>query len=331
MKILVADVELDLALEDVERVRVPAVEVRVDAASRVERDLEQGELGSVGLQREALAGRQRDRLVHSDRLLRGHLVEGGARRDEVVVRAGVVQRPEVVPPAEARSVHGEKARATRAREPERVHGAGRHVHPATGGRRDLLAVDGERHLALEHAERLAVTRVEVQRRRGGTCIGSRGGDAELGRVREQDDVDTRTLGDQLSGTRDHEARVAPALPGRRVLIERHRELGVVEPAEIAVEAHSRRVEVEEAQVVGAVIAERVHDVRGNERKGPGAEDALTILERQRQRAREDVEAVDVLVVDVELRPTLAGGIARLGDDQLVARDPDADESGSPSR
>ena len=67
---LVADVELDLALEDVERVGVPLVEVGVDAASRVERDLEQRELGAVGLDGQCLRrDRQCDRLVHSDRLL----------------------------------------------------------------------------------------------------------------------------------------------------------------------------------------------------------------------------------------------------------------------
>src|SRR5262249_16471963 len=41
---LVSEVELELALEDVERVAVPLVEVGVDAASWVERDLEQREL-----------------------------------------------------------------------------------------------------------------------------------------------------------------------------------------------------------------------------------------------------------------------------------------------
>ena len=48
---LVADVELDLAFEDVERVGVPLVEVGVDAASRIERDLEQASSG-----RSALSG-----------------------------------------------------------------------------------------------------------------------------------------------------------------------------------------------------------------------------------------------------------------------------------
>ena len=77
---LVADVELELALEDVERVAVALVEVGVDAASRVERDLEQRELG-----RSALTGPrrgQRDRLVHSDRLLDEAEPLVGASRDE---------------------------------------------------------------------------------------------------------------------------------------------------------------------------------------------------------------------------------------------------------
>ena len=57
---LVSHVELERAREDVERVRVPLVEVGVDAASRVERGLEQRELGTVGLDRASLAGPQDD-------------------------------------------------------------------------------------------------------------------------------------------------------------------------------------------------------------------------------------------------------------------------------
>ena len=181
-----------------------------------------------------------------------------------------------------------------------MHRTGRHVHPTPRRRHDLLAVDGERHLALEHAERLAVARVEVPRRGGPAGLGPRRGDAQLGRIGEQDDVDTRTLGDQLSDARDHEAWIAPAILGRRMLVERHRELGVVEPAEIAVEAHSGRVEVEEAQVVGTVVAERVDDVLGDEGERSRVERALAVPERERQHARKDVEAVDVLMVDVEV-------------------------------
>ena len=101
--------------------------------------------------------------------------------------------------------------------------------------------------------------------------------------------------------RDHEAWIAPAVLGRRMLVERHRELGVVEPAEIAVEAHPGRVEVEEAQVVGAVVAERVHDVGGDEDERSRPQRALAVLEREREHALEDVEAVGVLVVDVQRR------------------------------
>ena len=71
---LVADVELDLAFEDVERVAVSFVEVGVDAASRLQLELERRELGASGFddahsQNLALARGQRDRIVHSDSLL----------------------------------------------------------------------------------------------------------------------------------------------------------------------------------------------------------------------------------------------------------------------
>src|SRR4026207_2159076 len=64
---LVADVELDLAVEDEKRVGVPLVQVRIDAASRVERDLEERELRPVRLDALTLAGTQRDRTLR-DRL-----------------------------------------------------------------------------------------------------------------------------------------------------------------------------------------------------------------------------------------------------------------------
>jgi hypothetical protein len=45
---LVSDMELDLAFEDVERVAVPFVEVGLDAASRLNVELDQRELGTGG-------------------------------------------------------------------------------------------------------------------------------------------------------------------------------------------------------------------------------------------------------------------------------------------
>ena len=61
---------------------------------------------------------------------------------------------------------------------------------------------------------------------------------------------------------------------------------------------------------------------GDERLGP--DDVLTVFESQGECPLEDVEAVDVLVVDVGLGPSLSGHVAGLGDDEFVARSRDHD-------
>ncbi len=125
---------------------------------------------------------------------------------------------------------------------------------------------------------------------------------------------------------DHEARITATALGRGVLVEGRGELRVVQSLQVAVEAHPWRVEVEEAQVVRPVVAECVHDIRGYEDERPRAERALAALERERERSFEDVEAVGVQVVDVQLGPALAGSVARLGDDELLACDVDVNRS-----
>ena len=133
----------------------------------------------------------------------------------------------------------------------------------------------------------------------------------------------------LRGAHEHRGRVGAAVLGRRVLVEAVGGLGlecvVSAPPllQVAVEAHPGSVQVEVAHVAGAVVAERVHDIRGDERERAGAEHAVAVVEGERERAFEHVEAVRVQPVHVRVGPTLAGGVARLREHDVLEGEPDA--------
>ena len=114
-----------------------------------------------------------------------------------------------------------------------------------------------------------------------------------------------------------------------MLVEAGRELGAERLAraadllDVAVEADSGRVQVEKAHLASAGIAERVHHVRGHEGESTGADRMVAVRKGEHERACEDVEGVRVQPVHVQVWPALTACIARLGDDDILEREPDA--------
>jgi len=152
---LVSDVELNLALEDVEAVGVVWVRVRVDALELgTERHLDRGEL------RQVAEDPVRARLV----LERLGLIAPGedgvregpatVRRWLVLVEAGVLAAAKLVAEAAGRRVHVEEDRGCRARIAEGVDGVRR------GGREGARACDENRALGAEHELDLTLEDVE---------------------------------------------------------------------------------------------------------------------------------------------------------------------------
>ena len=160
--------ELDLALEDVEAVRVVVVGVDVRALEdAVDVELEHGELGT--------------RRLHDRRAIRAHEPLALARQaDDGIGRRPAALRRRVerverntplasVPPraprlgeAAVRCVQIEPARA-RARDLEAMHEAGRHEDERPGRNASGLTGEVEFELALEDVEAVAVPFVDVRR------------------------------------------------------------------------------------------------------------------------------------------------------------------------
>ena len=209
--------------------------------------------------------------------------------------------------AAARRVHVEIADGPFAGEGERVHDAGRDLHPGPGACVDLAPVHGEGELAFEHVERLDVLPVGVSRRWGSARLASDLGDPDLLDVGEQIDV----LDDRL-GASDHRIRRRPpAVVRRRVLVVADRR-SIADRAQVVGEASSRRVEVEVTHFGGARVAKAVDDERRHPRERPGGHGRGLPLgaEPHGELALEHVEHVRVLPVDVEVGAVATGGETR---------------------
>ena len=93
---------------------------------------------------------------------------------------------------------------------------------------------------------------------------------------------------------------------------------------VAVEAHPWRVDVEEAHLTRPIVSECVHDVWRHEPECSRAEHPVSIVQPQRERTFQDVEAIRMEQVDVRFGSALACGVARIGDNDIVEPDQDLD-------
>jgi hypothetical protein len=103
---------------------------------------------------------------------------------------------------------------------------------------------------------------------------------------------------------------------------------VAQRAQVVVKTRARGVEVEEARLAGALVAEGV----GDQRRGHD-ERARTTVRRLSLGAQlegelpvEDVEGVGVLAVDVQVRAALPRCVTRLGHDQQLVPGLDPDRA-----
>ena len=208
--------------------------------------------------------------------------------------------------AAAGSVQVEEAEAVRARGGERVRYARRDLDPV-GRRRHRPAVDGERQLALEHVEGLDVAGVQVQRRRRALRIAGRLRDRDGLGVGQQLDPQARAVRDDAGGT-DHRLCHRASAVGRRLVLVPLEGLSIAERTKVARERRAGGVEVEEAELAVAAVAEAVDDVRRHAGQRPGGQRHGVVVDPQAecQLSLEHVEQIGVTVVHVELGALTTG-------------------------
>ncbi len=165
-ELLFADDEGELALEDVERLAVPRVDVRRGRrAAGVARHLADADLVDVGEERDPEAGPVGDELACADARPGGRPAAVGRRLLLVVdERAAVANRAQVVGEALAGSVEVEVAQLGVASVPEAVDDERRHPgeHPRLGGRGLARRTEPDGQLAGEDVEEVGVPPVHVQ-------------------------------------------------------------------------------------------------------------------------------------------------------------------------
>ena len=185
-----------------------------------------------------------------------------------------------------------------------------------------LFADAELDLALEHVERVGVVGVGVW---VDTLEVRHEGHVDCRELREvaEDPVDALAVVERLGvlGRGEDGIGKRPAAVGRRIVLV---EVDVLAP-DVVAEAAGRNVQVEEDRGRVACVAESVDDV--GRRPGKGARSGGHRLELWAERdfdlALEHVEGVGVAMVDVRVRPLLAGLVAEPRHDHVVelAEDP----------
>jgi hypothetical protein len=328
---LVSEVELDLALEDVERVAVTLVEVGLDSISGLHLTFAERELGAdreipVPSDFFTFARVESDRLVrsgHAGNLLREARQNDGGRVDaavlgRVVLVEGGILAAEVVAEAERGHVEVEAARGRLAVVVETVDDVGREDDERSSRMRSRAVAEVKRELAFEDEERIGVVVVDMRVRAAFAGPVRELGDRDLVGVHEQRRTALRRpVGDVLTlrstrPAKQDEAGVTRRVLGRGMLVE----IGRRATDEVAV-SRVRSVKDEEPRRPVACDLESVHYLGGNERPGLGADPMLAILEPERELSVEHEQRLGVSSVDVEGRSSPAWSGAHFDRTELL--------------
>jgi len=327
------------------------VEVGIDAASLVERDLEQRELGAVGFDRDPLAGAQGDRVVHlhglldqahlrfvervargdvGDELLPGHSAtllrephDDNGRWIETTVAGRVelveagVPAAHVVGEAERRHVEVEGT-CMRARVVvEAMRDAGREEDECACRKRVRPVAEVERELAVDDEEGIRVLAVHVSLRSMLARAVVELGDGDLVGLDEYGGAPPRPVGDRVALRASHPPDHDESGIGRYGVRRRP----LVEPGHIATDvaavARARCVESEEPRRPVAGHLDRVHDLGRDECPALRADPMHAILELERELSLEHVQRLAVSSMDVGRRFPPSGSSAHVDRGELL--------------
>ena len=327
---LVSGPELDLALEDVERVAVAAMEVRGDLAPRSELELDERELGPRRLDDAvsellSLAGAEDDRVVHSGSEPHDERCPGAVAvlgRIELI-EAGVAAAKVVAEPGR-RSVDVEAACARPAVVVEPVDDVGREHEQRSGRERERAVGECERELSVDDEEAVGVRVMDVRLGSALACAVVELGDDELVGVDQDGGASPRPRSDRLSVVAarprdDDELGIGRHHVRRRPLVER----GDVAANVLAI-AGPGSVEDEEPRRRVTGHLDVVYDLGRDERPGLRADAVYAVLERKRELSFEDVQRLAVSGVGMGRRLPPPGSCAHVGDGELLDVDEERD-------
>ena len=218
--------------------------------------------------------------------------------------------------------------------PEPVACAGDRGHEGAGVSQTEVVTDGELDLSVQDEEGIDVIDVRM-----GVDALPAGGEAELdhGQLRQVglDTVLTELpCGHFALGGKgdDRLGDCAPAACGRIEAVEAFDRSTVAARAQRFGEAPARSMQIEERGRSAALVAERVHHAgRNDDQRSCGRAHELATLraEPELELAREDIERVHVLPVDVRVRAALARLIPRPGRVEKLMREEDPDRTLGP--
>src|SRR6188508_704663 len=183
---------------------------------------------------------------------------------------------------------------------ETVAKAGRRRDVRARSDSDDLVAERELELALDHVEGVDLVRMDVGVDRVELGVARELDQLELGELGLDDEIAV-PAGDRLTFARMDDDRVldgSPAVRGWRMLVEAIRLVVAAVPAcaEHVGEARVRCVDVEELDLFGALVRERVHDSGRSGDEGPRrASDNVARIgtEPERDLSAQDVERVDM--------------------------------------
>ena len=219
--------------------------------------------------------------------------------DELLVEPG--EGAQRVAVAAVRRMELEKSNAVASGGCIRMCHSGGYLHPGARGGSSLVSVERDGDLAGEHVDRLDMVGVDVRRVGLRTGLAPYLGETQLLQVGKELDMPAGSFHDVLDAADGGLARRTAAVLGRRMLVVGER-AAVPHRAQILGEALSWCVEVEVADFRVGSVAEAVDDEGrySRERSRRHREWLVRASETHGQLALEDVEAIGVVAMDVEV-------------------------------